>query len=65
MLVIDIKTKEQFDEISKYLINHNLRAFEIDNEELIDYFLGKEMENIDITQIANRDEVLEYLVQNI
>lgn len=64
MLLVNADSSEKMSLITNFLNKNHISSKVIEDEDLLDYFLGKEMELIDITDLADKNEFVSYLEAN-
>jgi hypothetical protein len=61
MLLVNVDSSEKLIIVTNFLESNKIKSKEIDEEDLLDYFLGKEMETVDKTDLVDKNEFLNYL----
>ncbi len=64
MLLVNADSSEIMSLITNFLNKNHISSKVIEDEDLLDYFLGKEMELVDITDLADKNEFVSYLEAN-
>lgn len=61
MLLVNVDSSEKLILVTDFLESNKIKSKEIDEEDLLDYFLGKEMETVDKIDLVDKNEFMNYL----